>query len=68
MYSAKERARVSPVEAAARRVELVESMLSETKRAVPYIGKSRDIARLNAELNEQKNRLRDAKKRDLVSA
>ena len=59
---------VDVVEAAERRVDLVQSMLSETKRAVPYIGKSRDISRLVAELKEQRRRLREAKRHDLVSA
>jgi len=67
-YPAVDSEPVDVVEAAERRVDLVQSMLSETKRAAPYIGKSRDISRLVAELNEQKRRLREAKRHDLVSA
>jgi hypothetical protein len=46
------------IEAARRRVALVDDMLTEAKRSGPYLGRTRDLANLERELAEQKRQLR----------
>lgn len=59
---------VDVIEAARRRVALIESMLTRTRMAGPFIGKTRKIAQLEAELSAQATKLEEAQRRELATA
>ena len=48
---------VAIVEAARRRVALVDDMLTETRQSEPYLGRARNLENLKRELADQKRKL-----------